>query len=164
MKLFATKCFAKYFLTFLLSLFILVAHASNDYEVGEKSKSARNEALVVKFYNMIFNERADLEKTAERFLPEDYIQHNAFVGTGRKNFVEAIGNLLDSNPNMKFEIKRVITDGDLVILYVHMHIPGADWPGEAIMEMLRVDGDKVVEHWDVQQPIPENIPHDNGMF
>lgn len=129
-----------------------------------KSQSAKNEALVVKFYNRLFNERADIERTAKRFLPEDYIQHNAFVGTGRQNFIVAIGNLLANNPDMKFEIKRVMTDGDLVILFVHMHIPGSDWPGEAIMEMMRVKDGKIVEHWDVQQAIPEHIPHDNGVF
>lgn len=174
MKPFTPKCFIEYSLILLLLLVAFGAYADDDLKnevknqrhrmYMEKSKSARNEALVVKFYNLVFNKRADLEKTAKRFLPEDYIQHNAFVGTGRENFINAIGSLLDSNPDMKYEIKHVITDGDLVILYVHMHIPGDDSPGEAIMEMLRVEEDKIVEHWDVQQPIPEFIPHDNGMF
>ncbi|WDE11994.1 ester cyclase [Thalassomonas haliotis] len=129
-----------------------------------KSKSARSEAIAVRFYNKIFNERADIERTAKRFMKEDYIQHNAFVGTGRENFINGIGNLLASNPDMKFEIKHVVTDGDLVVLFVHMHVPGSGEPGEAIMEMLRIEDGKIAEHWDVQQPIPASIPHDNGMF
>ena len=156
----------------LLSLTAFGANAIETVQIGEqtarahkvKSKSARSEAIAVRFYNKIFNERADVERTAKRFMKADYIQHNAFVGTGRENFITGIGNLLASNPDLKFEIKHVVTDGDLVVLFVHVHVPGSGEPGEAIMEMLRIEDGKIAEHWDVQQPIPASIPHDNGMF
>ncbi|WDE11993.1 ester cyclase [Thalassomonas haliotis] len=129
-----------------------------------KSKSARNEALVVKFYTKAFIKRDDIQEVSERFLKEDYIQHNVFVGTGRDNFIPFARNFLEANPDLKFEIKHVITDGDLVILYHHMYTPDSGNPGQMVMDMFRVEGRKIAEHWTVQQQIPDSIPHDNGVF
>jgi len=171
MKLFISQNLIKVCSIIFLSLLVSSAHADGGNEGNQnsnmykaRSQSHANEKLVVKFYNKIFNERADVEETALRFMREDYIQHNAFVGTGRQSFIDGIGGFLASIPDTKFEIKRVITDGDLVVLLVHMHVPGDGQPGDAIFEILRVQDGKIAEHWDVQQSIPAFIPHDNGMF
>jgi predicted SnoaL-like aldol condensation-catalyzing enzyme len=69
-------------------------------------------------------------------------------------------------PDAHNEVKRVITEGDLVALHVHsVLVPGT--PGRMIVDIFRVDGGKVVEHWDVIQRIPErHFPplNDNGLF
>ena len=156
----------------LLSLAVFGANATDSVQSnGEtlealkvKSKSARNEALVIKFYTKAFIERADMQETSERFLREDYIQHNVFVGTGRDNFIPFARALLENNPDLKFEIKHVITDGDLVILYHHIYTPDSGNAGQMVMDMFRVQGRKIAEHWTVQQLIPDSIPHDNGVF
>jgi predicted SnoaL-like aldol condensation-catalyzing enzyme len=36
--------------------------------------------------------------------------------------------------------------------------------GAAVMHIFRFDGNQVVEMWDLGQPIPENMPNENGMF
>ena len=59
--------------------------------------------------------------------------------------------------------KRVFADGDFVILHVH----GVREPGErgvAIIDIFRLEKGKIVEHWDVVQPIPEKPANNNGMF
>ena len=60
-------------------------------------------------------------------------------------------------------LKRIFADGDYVIVHVHaVREPGTR--GNAIIDIFRLEDGKVVEHWDVIQPIPEKSANDNGMF
>jgi predicted SnoaL-like aldol condensation-catalyzing enzyme len=57
----------------------------------------------------------------------------------------------------------VFADGDYVILHVHaVREPGTR--GNAIVDIFRLEDGKIVEHWDVVQPIPEKAANANGMF
>ena len=55
------------------------------------------------------------------------------------------------------------TEGDFMILHVHaIREPGER--GSAIVDIFRLENGKIVEHWDVGQPIPEKPANDNTMF
>ncbi len=59
-------------------------------------------------------------------------------------------------------IKRVIAEGDLVVTHAHLvKIPGE--PGLAVVDIFRVENDKIVEHWDVVEPVPSTALNSNGM-
>jgi predicted SnoaL-like aldol condensation-catalyzing enzyme len=61
------------------------------------------------------------------------------------------------------EIKRAFSDGNMVILHSHwVRSPGE--LGDAVVDFFRVEGGKVVEHWDVIQPIPATAANNNTMF
>jgi predicted SnoaL-like aldol condensation-catalyzing enzyme len=60
-------------------------------------------------------------------------------------------------------VHRVLVDGDLFAVHLH----GQSGPGDrgaAAVDILRVENCKIVEHWDVTQPVPERSMNDNGMF
>ncbi len=148
----------------VVSLLSGMTHADSDD--GIQSTTARNETIVVEFFNKIFNERADVRKTANRYLTKSYIQHNPYVATGREAFIEAIGGWFSSAPLTRVaEIKRVISSGDLVMLHVHYHDTASTALGSATVDIFRVNKrGKIAEHWDVSQSIPDWMAHDNGMF
>ena len=151
----------------LLNVFTLAMLFSSQQSLAGKpvSESTRMEQRVVRFYTKIFIERKDVARVAKRFLAEDYIQHNPYVATGRQGFVDAMSAWLPTIPNTRYDIKRVMTSGDIVILHIHSYEEGSDAPGSAGIDMFRVDkSGKIVEHWDVWQGIPDWMPHDNGMF
>lgn len=69
-----------------------------------------------------------------------------------------------SHPDAHGEIKRVFADADYVILHSHWHGLSDDPRGEAVVDIYRSEKGKVVEHWDVVQPIPETAANNNTMF
>jgi SnoaL-like domain len=66
-------------------------------------------------------------------------------------------------PASRSEIKRVFADGDYVILHVHA-VREPETRGNAIVDIFKLENGKIVEHWDVVQPIPEKAANANGMF
>lgn len=92
-----------------------------------------------------------------------YIQHNPMAATGRDAAIGFLEPFFNSNPGMKYEIKRVIADGNLVAVHAWGRMNDAD-RGMAVVDILRVRGCKVMEHWDVIQPVPERAANANGML
>jgi predicted SnoaL-like aldol condensation-catalyzing enzyme len=57
-------------------------------------------------------------------------------------------------------VHRVVAEGDLVLLQSE----GEFGQAVAYWDLFRVDGGKIVEHWDVIAPVPAELPHRNGLF
>jgi len=120
-----------------------------------------NKKVVLDFYEKGLNQK-DFEAAAVHFGPR-YIQHNPSAPDGIEGFKAFVALRKEKFPNAKSEIKRIFADGDFVILHVH----GVREPGErgvAIVDIFRLEKGKIVEHWDVIQPIPEKPANSNGMF
>lgn len=151
----------------LSTIFFAVLHTSA-MATTVTSEVSDAEKMVVELYHKIFVERADkakVRKLAEKFIHPSYIQHNPYVATGREPFVEAIGEWMESKPaSSKTVIKRVFSSGDYIILHVHSYDESKPGPGKAGVDIFRVEDGKIMEHWDVWQPIPANMPHNNSMF
>ncbi|MDF3605585.1 ester cyclase [Paracoccus sp. DMF-8] len=122
---------------------------------------AANRTLVIDFYNSFFNDH-DVT-AAERFVAEDYIQHNPTVPDGRAPIIEFFSDNFQKNPERSSRIVRSAADGDLVWLHVISKQNPAD-RGVAVVDIFRVEDGKIVEHWDVIQPVPETAANDNTMF
>ena len=132
----------------------LPAHAA---ETGLEA----NKKVVLDFYEKALNQM-DFDAAAKHFGPR-YIQHNPVAPDGIDGFKAFIAMRKERFPRAHNEIKRVIADGDLVALHVHSKREPAD-RGLAIVDIFRLEAGKIVENWDVIQPIPETAAHNNGMF
>ena len=66
-------------------------------------------------------------------------------------------------PGKKVSFKKVIGEGNMVVLHCHQHWPGDhDYAGIDIFRF--ADNGKIEEHWDLLQIVPEESKNGNSMF
>ncbi len=126
------------------------------------AKKSSNKELVRSFYEQVFIKH-QAEEGAKKYLAPDYIQHNPYVPTGRQSFIDYFVNFFKTNPDARSEIKRIIGEGNLVVVHAHSKVNKKD-RGLAVVDIFRVENGKIVEHWDVLQAIPEKSSNTNTMF
>jgi predicted SnoaL-like aldol condensation-catalyzing enzyme len=126
-----------------------------------ESRLEANKRTVLEFYHKALN-GSDVEAAASYFGPH-YIQHNPAIADGIDGFFKFVRQLRQNFPQVRGDIKRVFADGDFVILHVHARRTPEEL-GLAIIDIFRLEKGKIVEHWDVRQPMPESAAHGNGMF
>ncbi|HAT1822245.1 nuclear transport factor 2 family protein [Legionella pneumophila] len=120
-----------------------------------------NKQIVTQFYQKALNEKNFDE--AQNYLGSWYIQHNPMAQDGLDGLKNYLTYLKNTYPQSHSEIKRIIADGDYVVVHVHSVLE-PDTKGRAIIDIFRLENGKIYEHWDVIQPIPDEAANSNGMF
>jgi len=118
--------------------------------------------IVTRFSQLFFIEK----KWREAFLTyvaEDYTQHNPMAEDGRAAALEHLGPVFDANPQLRIDIKRIFGDDSHVAVHYHSVMKPGDL-GAAAVDMFRVKDCKIVEHWDVIQPMPATSANPHPMF
>jgi predicted SnoaL-like aldol condensation-catalyzing enzyme len=128
---------------------------------ADAKQMEENKKAVAAFYDAALNQK-DFD-AASKYLGNRYTQHNPGAADGPDGLKGFIAFLKDKFPNNRSEIKRIFADDDYVIVHVHaVREPGTR--GNAIVDIFKLENGKIVEHWDVVQPIPEKPANANGMF
>ena len=66
-------------------------------------------------------------------------------------------------PEVSVDIRRVLADGDIVVTHSLLKFTPDDL-GTVAADFFRLENGKVVEHWDVLQPFPEESANEHPMF
>ena len=69
----------------------------------------------------------------------------------------------EQSPQHRARIVRSFVEDDYVILHVHI-TNATEAPNPAVMDIFRVEDGKLMEHWDVVNPVPETARNSNGVF
>jgi len=102
-------------------------------------------------------------KITDYISAESYAQHNPMIADGLSGIVAAVEALTAANNMFQYtEIHAVLGEGNFVLT-----VSEGQWNGttNAFYDLFRMNGGKIVEHWDVIQPVPtEGLANTNGMF
>lgn len=129
----------------------------------DKQRLARNKRNVVGFYTTAFNLKKP-EQAVARYVGSTYTQHNPQAADGAQAFIDFVKFYTGQNPQLHVDIKRVIAECDLVVTHSNIKT-SPEVRGDAVADIFRIDKrGKIVEHWDVIQPVPETSANDNTMF
>jgi len=118
----------------------------------------KNKRVVREFYEEVFHKR-NLD-IVDRYMHEDYIQHNPDADQGRTGFIKFHEGFFAAIPDFRATILQLVAEGDLV--YVYNRITGTH-TGEGFLtypptgnriefeavDMFRLRDGKLCEHWDV---------------
>ncbi|MBF4493265.1 nuclear transport factor 2 family protein [Flavobacterium sp. JLP] len=97
------------------------------------------------------------------YIGENFKHHNAYFKGDAQTLMLAMEESSRKNPNKTFEIHHALRDGDLVAVHSHVKQNSNDL-GAAVVHIFRFEADKIVELWDLGQPIPAEKINENGMF
>lgn len=140
---------------------VLMAAAMPAAAATTAAEAEANRALIQRFTELLYG-RKQVRKAYETYVAPDLIQHNPTMADGREAAVAALTGLM-SNPASSSEVKRIVVEGDLAVVQFHGRLD-ATGPGAAVVEIFRLSGGKIVEHWDVFQMVPAQSANTNTMF
>ena len=118
--------------------------------------------VVTRFVTTLYVDRK-VREAFDTWVDPGYIQHNPLAQSGRDAAIGFLEPFFAQHPDISYSIKRIIADGNLVAVHSHGRFAPDD-RGIAVVDILRVEACKVVEHWDVVQAVPDKSANPNGMF
>ena len=120
-----------------------------------------NKQNAIAFYKTAY--LGNPQEAVEKYVGDQYIQHNPLVGDGPQNFIAYFQEMARDYPDKDIVFLRAVAEDDLVALHTHQ-----TWPGDihyVTMDFFRFDDNgKIIEHWDAIQDVPAESKNDNTMF
>lgn len=142
-------------------LLALASLAMASPALAHTSETERNRKVIEDFVHS-FYEKRDVEAAFKAHVVPDYIQHNPGIADGRQAAIDALKPMFSSS-GARFDVKRIVVDGQYAV--IHLFGRGdPNTPGAAVADIYRLKNGKIVEHWDILQPMPERSANPHPMF
>ena len=120
-----------------------------------------NKEIVLSFYQEVVGKRNT--ELAKEIIAEDYIQHNPMVKTGLSGVLEAIEYLkqIPIKESSESPLKRIIGEDEYVAVHLFVEVGNVK---QVVMDLFRVKGGKLVEHWDAIEIVKPETKNGNSMI
>ncbi|MGS0684320.1 nuclear transport factor 2 family protein [Nakamurella sp. GG22] len=135
--------------------------AAGSQDAAEQTVTASRTRQVVTDFADQFYVRRDVAGAFNRFVAEGYIQHNPGIADGRDAAIAALAGTW-ANPDLRIAVRSILVDGDTAVLLIDGQFGTNVRFG--VVDIYRLAGDVIVEHWDVKQEFPAHIVGDHPFF
>ena len=98
-----------------------------------------------------------------KYIGVGFCHHNPFFEGSAEALQTGMEENAKQSPNKVFTILRTVSEGDFVVTHSHIQ-QNPEQRGAVVVHIFRFENGKIVELWDVGQPIPESSANQNGMF
>lgn len=109
----------------------------------------KNKEVIKKFYQEFFNDH--IVESADKYVREDYVQHNPGVEQGREGLKTAFAQKFIEHPEFALDIKMLIAEDNMVAVYLKNVDPQGNTRCR-VVDIYRLEDGMLAEHWDVLQP------------
>jgi predicted SnoaL-like aldol condensation-catalyzing enzyme len=105
-----------------------------------------------------------VQEAYDQYVAASFVHHNQYFKGDRQSLLTAMQEAAKSSPNKSIEIKHVYEDGHTVVTHSLVTREDPQAPQIAVIHIFRFEDGRIVELWDVGQPISKDSPNENGIF
>jgi predicted SnoaL-like aldol condensation-catalyzing enzyme len=120
-----------------------------------------NKDTAVRFLEMAAS--GEVREAYAKFVGAGFRHHNPFFEGSAGSLMAGMEENARQNPNKVLDVKRAIAEGEFVAVHSHVR-QNPDDRGGSVVHVFRFENGRIVELWDVGQPVPEQSPNHYGMF
>jgi predicted SnoaL-like aldol condensation-catalyzing enzyme len=107
--------------------------------------------------------RGSAHEAFGKYVGEGFKHHNVHFKGDATTLMEAMDENALKNPDKCLDIKHIIQEGNMVVVHSYVKHNSAD-PGFALIHIFLFESAKIIELWDLAQPVPAETINENGMF
>lgn len=122
---------------------------------------ATNKEVAISFLRHVVSGK--IREAYATYVTKDMRHHSMMFAGDAASLEKAMEENHSQFPDKLLDVKRALEDGDLVAVHSHVRLR-ANEPGFAAVHIFRFEGHRIVEMWDIGQPVPQESPNKNGMF
>ena len=124
-------------------------------------RTSSNKEAAVNFLQL--NVSGRIKEAYDRYVDMNGRHHNPYFAGDFPALKQAQLENHVQFPHKQITIAHVLADGDLVAVHA-LVVPAPGAKGVAIVHLYRFAAGKIVELWDIGQPVPDDSPNKHGMF
>ncbi len=127
-----------------------------------KNDSRLRKDLAVQFLKLVVAGRVD--EAYQRYIDMAGIHHNPHFPAGFQALKQAMIDNHIQFPDKRIIVKHALAEGDMVAVHSQVVLDHGVDKKIAVVHLFRFQGDRVVELWDIGQPMLPDSPNLDGMF
>ncbi|HEX9090579.1 MAG TPA: nuclear transport factor 2 family protein [Anaerolineales bacterium] len=125
------------------------------------NKLQDNKEIALDFLKLVIV--GQIDEAYKKYVDMTGQHHNVYYPAQFKALKQGMIENHSQFPDKQFMVKHVVSEGSIVAVHSNIVLKPAD-PGIAAVHIFRIDAGRIVEMWDIGQPVPADSPNKAGAF